>query len=60
MMHRHGKWNENVYIECVTVCYNKLCIRVSVCIGIETEKKKKGRKKERKKKVYEEIMNEME
>lgn len=41
-------------MECVT-CYNKLCIRVSVCIGIET-----GEKKERKKKVYEEIMNEME
>lgn len=43
MMHRHGKWNGNVYMECVT-CYNKLCIRVSVCIGIET-----GEKKERKK-----------
>lgn len=43
MMHRYGKWNGNVYIECVT-CYNKLCIRISVFIGIETGKKKKKEK----------------
>lgn len=41
---RHScRISRNVYIECRYVrdvtCYNKLC--VSVCIGIETEKKKK-------------------